>query len=62
MTIKEIENIFLKETTLTDVLLSLLNENADYSNYINEIINVTIMAEDTENEWYYVQSGNLLPS
>lgn len=50
MTIKEIENIFLKETTLTDVLLSLLNENADYSNYINEIINVTIMAEDTENE------------
>ena len=62
MTIKEIENIFFKETTLTDMLLSLLYENADYSNYINEIINETIMAEDTENEWYYVQSGNLLPS
>lgn len=50
MTVKEIENIFLKETTLTDMLLSLLNENADYSNYINEIINETIMAEDTKNE------------
>ena len=62
MTVKEIENIFLKETTLTDMLLSLLNENADYSNYINEIINETIMAEDTKNEWYYVQSSNLLPS
>ena len=62
MTIKEIENKFSKETKLTDMLLSLLNENADYSNYINEIINETIMAEDTENEWYYVQSGNLLPS
>lgn len=50
MTIKEIENKFSKETKLTDMLLSLLNENADYSNYINEIINETIMAEDTENE------------
>ena len=50
MTAKEIKNIFSKETTLTDMLLSLLNENADYSNYINEIINETIMVEDTENE------------
>ena len=62
MTVKEIENIFLKETRLTDILLSLLPENEEYSNYINEIINDIIKMEDSKNEWYYVQSGNLLPS
>ena len=50
MTIKEIENIFLKEATLTDVLLSLLAGNEEYSNYINEIVNETVMMEETENE------------
>lgn len=46
MKVKEIENIFSKETTLTELLLCLLNENADYSNYINEIVNETIMRVD----------------
>lgn len=50
MTVKEIENIFSKETTLTDILLSLMSENTDYSNYINEIINETIKMEDTKND------------
>ena len=50
MTAKEIKNIFSKENTLTDMMLSLLNENADYSNYINEIINETTMVKDIENE------------
>ena len=46
MTVKEIENIFSKETTLMDILLSLLGENNEYSNYINEIINGIIIMED----------------
>ena len=47
MTVKEIENIFSKETTLTEILLSLLGENNEYSNYINEIINdITIMEDN----------------
>ena len=46
MTVKEIENIFSKETTLMDILLSLLGENNEYSNYINEIINDIIIMED----------------
>lgn len=50
MTIKQIENIFSKESTLTEILLSTLSENEDYSDYINEIINKTIIAEATENE------------
>lgn len=50
MTVKEIENIFSKETTLTEILLSLLPENAEYSNFIHEIINETIITEDTTND------------
>lgn len=47
MTVKEIGNIFSKETTLTEILLSLLGENNEYSNYINEIINdITIMEDN----------------
>ena len=46
MTVKETQNIFLKATTLTDILLSLLGENNEYSNYINEIINDIIIMED----------------
>lgn len=46
MTVKEIENIFSKENTLMDILLSLLGENNEYSNYINEIINDIIIMED----------------
>ena len=46
MTVKVIENIFSKETTLMDILLSLLGENNEYSNYINEIINGIIIMED----------------
>lgn len=46
MTVKEIENIFSKETTLMDILLSLLGENNEYSNYINEIINDIIMEDN----------------
>ena len=54
MTVKEIENIFSKETTLTDILLSLLPENEEYSNYIHQIINDITKMEDNENERYYV--------
>ena len=50
MTVKEIENIFLKETTLTDILLSLLSENAEYSDFIQKIVNNASKMEDTENE------------
>lgn len=46
MTVKEIETIFSKENTLMDILLSLLGENNEYSNYINEIINDIIIMED----------------
>ena len=46
MTVKEIENIFSKENTLMDILLSLLGENNEYSNYINEIINDIIMEDN----------------
>lgn len=46
MTVKEIENIFSKETTLMEILLSLLGENNEYSNYINEIINDIIMEDN----------------
>lgn len=46
MTVKEIKNIFSKENTLMDILLSLLGENNEYSNYINEIINDIIIMED----------------
>lgn len=46
MTVKVIENIFSKETTLMDILLSLLGENNEYSNYINEIINDIIMEDN----------------
>ena len=46
MTVKEIENIFSKETTLVEILLSLLGENNEYSNYINEIINDIIMEDN----------------
>lgn len=50
MTAKEIENIFLKETTLTEILLSLLPENEEYSNYIHEITNDITKTKDTEND------------
>ena len=50
MTVKEIENIFSNEPTLTDILLSLLPENEEYSNYIHKIINDIIKMEDSENE------------
>jgi len=50
MTVKEIENIFSKETTLTEILLLILPENEEYSNYIHEIINDVIKMEDTEND------------
>lgn len=50
MTVKEIENIFSKEATLTDILLSLLLENEEYSNYIHKITNDVIKMEDGENE------------
>ena len=46
MTVKEIENIFSKENTLMDIVLSLLGENNEYSNYINEIINDIIMEDN----------------
>lgn len=50
MTVKEIENIFLKETTLTEILLSLLPEHQEYANFIHEIINDVIKMEDSEND------------
>ena len=54
MTVKEIENIFSNEPTLTDILLSLLPENEEYSIFIHKIINDITKMEDNENEWYYV--------
>ena len=40
----------LGETTLTEILLLILPENEEYSNYIHEIINDVIKMEDTEND------------
>ena len=50
MTVKEIENIFSKETTLTEILLLLLPENDEYSNFIHKIISDIIKMENSENE------------
>ena len=50
MTVKEIQNIFSKETTLTDILLSILPENAEYSDYIREFVNITLEIGENENE------------
>ena len=51
MIVKETQNIFLKETSLTDMLLTLLSENEEFSDYIREIANSTSKMEDSENEW-----------
>lgn len=50
MTVKETQNIFLKATTLTDILLSLLSKNEEYSDYIQEMVNSDLKMVDTENE------------
>jgi hypothetical protein len=50
MTVKEMENIFFKETTITDLLLSLLPENAEYSKYIQQIVNNASEMENNKNE------------
>ena len=50
MTVKETQNIFLKETSLTKILLSLLTENAEYSDYIHEIVNSASEVSNNENE------------
>lgn len=50
MAVKEIKNIFSKEKTLTDTLLSILNQNEEYSIYIHQFIGDITKTEDAENE------------
>ena len=50
MTVKKTKNIFLNETSLTEILLSLLFDDAEYSENIREIVNKALETGDTENE------------
>ena len=50
MTIKETQYTFLKETSLSEILLSLLSEDAEYSDYIRETVNNALEKEDSKND------------
>ena len=52
MTTKEIQNVFSRETSLTEILLSLMIDNAEYSDFIQEITNITheVIDDDSDSE------------
>lgn len=51
MAVKEIKTIYSNEASLTDILISLLSDSADYSDYVARTVNMTPDLEEKENEW-----------
>ena len=50
MAAKGTETIFLNEASLMDILISLLSDSADYSDYVTKTVNMTPDFWGKENE------------
>ena len=48
--IKKIESIFLNEKSITDILLTILSENSDYTKYIQNLIESISCGEEISDD------------